>query len=96
MILQRILCIAWKVDSHTLLHFRSLLTDKIGSLLFCPNCGSLLDVTGDEDFIKCAPCGAVQNAKGKFAILAQLLGLFWYQDADLWPLSELSSVCHNA
>ncbi|GAC98482.1 likely RNA polymerase II core subunit [Pseudozyma hubeiensis SY62] len=41
----------------------SALPDKIGSLLFCPNCGSLLDVPGDEDFIKCAPCGAVQNAK---------------------------------
>jgi DNA-directed RNA polymerase I subunit RPA12 len=25
----------------------------------------LLDVPGDEDFIKCAPCGAVQNAKGR-------------------------------
>ncbi|GAC77347.1 RNA polymerase I subunit A12.2 [Moesziomyces antarcticus] len=41
----------------------SVIPDKIGSLLFCPNCGSLLDVPGDEDFIKCAPCGAVQNAK---------------------------------
>lgn len=41
--------------------------DKIGSLLFCPACGSLLDVPGDEDVIKCAPCGMIQDARGRCA-----------------------------
>ncbi|PWN88718.1 putative RPA12-13.7 kd subunit of DNA-directed RNA polymerase I [Acaromyces ingoldii] len=36
--------------------------DKVGSLLFCPACGSLLDVPSDEDVIKCEPCGHVQDA----------------------------------
>lgn len=39
--------------------------NKIGSLLFCPSCGSLLDVPGDEDVIKCLPCGMVQDASSK-------------------------------
>lgn len=39
--------------------------DKIGSLLFCPACGSLLDVPGDEDVIACQPCGATQDASGE-------------------------------
>ncbi|UZJ55838.1 hypothetical protein CBS101457_005158 [Exobasidium rhododendri] len=39
-----------------------MLPDKIGSLLFCPSCGSLLDVPGDEDIIKCEPCGMTQDA----------------------------------
>lgn len=43
-----------------------LLPDKVGSLLFCHRCGSLLDIPGDEDLIKCAPCGAVQDASGVF------------------------------
>lgn len=42
-----------------------LLPDKVGSLLFCRRCGSLLDIPGDEDLIKCAPCGAVQDASGE-------------------------------
>ncbi|EPQ27973.1 uncharacterized protein PFL1_06880 [Pseudozyma flocculosa PF-1] len=38
------------------------LPDKIGSLLFCSNCGSLLDFAKDDDSIRCEPCGAVQDA----------------------------------
>lgn len=40
--------------------------DKIGSLLFCPACGSLLDVPGDEDIIKCEPCGMTQDASSEY------------------------------
>lgn len=40
--------------------------DKVGPLLFCPSCGSLLDVPSDEDVIKCAPCGADLDAGGEF------------------------------
>ncbi|PWN49362.1 putative RPA12-13.7 kd subunit of DNA-directed RNA polymerase I [Violaceomyces palustris] len=43
--------------------FTTTLPDKIGSLLFCPSCGSLLDVPSDEDVIQCQPCGTVQDAK---------------------------------
>lgn len=43
------------------------LPDKIGSLLFCPSCGTLLDVPGDEDIIKCEPCGMTQDASSECA-----------------------------
>ncbi|PWN21102.1 hypothetical protein BCV69DRAFT_248705 [Microstroma glucosiphilum] len=36
--------------------------DKVGPLLFCPSCGSLLDAPTDEDVIKCPPCGADLDA----------------------------------
>lgn len=38
--------------------------DQVGSLLFCPSCGALLDVPSDEDVVKCAPCGGIVDAKG--------------------------------
>lgn len=37
--------------------------DKIGSLLFCHACGNLLDLPGNEDVIKCAPCGTTHDAR---------------------------------
>ncbi|CAD6964600.1 unnamed protein product [Tilletia controversa] len=36
--------------------------DKFGSLLFCSRCGSLLDVPGNEDIIKCSACKGSQDA----------------------------------
>ncbi|CAO1633322.1 unnamed protein product [Sympodiomycopsis kandeliae] len=36
--------------------------DKVGPLLFCPSCGSLLDIPNDEDVIRCAPCGSDLDA----------------------------------
>lgn len=42
-----------------------LMPDKVGPLLFCPSCGSLLDVPNDEDVIKCRPCGADLDAAGE-------------------------------
>ncbi|PWN44006.1 putative RPA12-13.7 kd subunit of DNA-directed RNA polymerase I [Ceraceosorus guamensis] len=39
------------------------LPDQVGSLLFCPACGSLLDVPTDEDVVRCTPCGGVVDAK---------------------------------
>lgn len=40
--------------------------DKVGPLLFCPSCGSLLDVPNDEDVIRCGPCGTDLDAGGAF------------------------------
>lgn len=37
--------------------------DKIGSLLFCTACGSLLDLPSNDDVITCTPCGTVQDAR---------------------------------
>ncbi|KAL9934554.1 hypothetical protein V8E36_006329 [Tilletia maclaganii] len=37
-------------------------TDKVGSLLFCSRCGSLQDVPGNEDIIKCSACKHTQDA----------------------------------
>ncbi|WFD28194.1 DNA-directed RNA polymerase I core subunit rpa12 [Malassezia nana] len=37
--------------------------DKIGSLLFCTACGSLLDLPSNDDIITCTPCGTVQDAR---------------------------------
>ncbi|VDC07012.1 unnamed protein product [Peniophora sp. CBMAI 1063] len=37
--------------------------EKIGSLLFCPDCGTLLDVPGgDETFVSCEQCGHEEPA----------------------------------
>jgi DNA-directed RNA polymerase I subunit RPA12 len=33
---------------------------KTGSLLFCPDCGTLLDLPNDEEFIKCDQCGRLE------------------------------------
>ncbi|KAL4399466.1 DNA-directed RNA polymerase I core subunit Rpa12 [Malassezia pachydermatis] len=37
--------------------------DKIGSLLFCSACGSLLDLPDNDDVITCTPCGSTQDAR---------------------------------
>ncbi|WFC97474.1 DNA-directed RNA polymerase I core subunit rpa12 [Malassezia yamatoensis] len=41
----------------------AVLPDKIGSLLFCSACGSLLDLPSNDDMMKCAPCGTMQDAR---------------------------------
>ncbi|TDL22283.1 DNA-directed RNA polymerase I kDa polypeptide [Rickenella mellea] len=39
------------------------LADKIGSLLFCPDCGTLLDLPkDDENSVSCEQCGHVEPA----------------------------------
>lgn len=69
------------------------LPDKIGSLLFCPSCGSLLDVPGDEDIIKCEPCGMTQDASSEFFLLfPPLLGTIL---TCIWEYSLLMSVYDN-
>lgn len=35
---------------------------RIGSCLFCPSCGTLLDLPGDEDEIACEQCGRREPA----------------------------------
>ena len=37
--------------------------DKIGSLLFCSACGSLLDLPNNDDVLTCAPCGTSHDAR---------------------------------
>ncbi|KAL1921794.1 uncharacterized protein VTP21DRAFT_10436 [Calcarisporiella thermophila] len=34
----------------------------IGSLIFCPECGNLLDMPGDDDLLACSLCGTVQSS----------------------------------
>ena len=36
--------------------------NRIGSLNFCPVCGTLLDVPGDDDYVTCEQCGHTENA----------------------------------
>ncbi|KAI8869824.1 hypothetical protein GQ42DRAFT_163165 [Ramicandelaber brevisporus] len=36
---------------------------QYGSLVFCPDCGNLLDSPADEDYINCSVCGSTQSAK---------------------------------
>lgn len=48
-------------DSQLIQHTQCL-PDKIGSLLFCNACGSLLDMVSDDDVIKCGACGTGQDA----------------------------------
>jgi len=36
---------------------------KIGSLLFCRACGSLLDLPNNDDVLTCAPCGTSPDAR---------------------------------
>ena len=43
-----------------------IIPDKIGSLLFCTACGSLLDLPSNDDVITCAPCGTVQDARSMY------------------------------
>lgn len=43
-----------------------IIPDKIGSLLFCTACGSLLDLPSNDDVITCAPCGTVQDARSTY------------------------------
>jgi DNA-directed RNA polymerase I subunit RPA12 len=38
---------------------------RFGSLIFCPQCSSLLDLPGDDDEIICNHCGNVEPASGK-------------------------------
>ncbi|TFY63460.1 hypothetical protein EVJ58_g3239 [Rhodofomes roseus] len=39
------------------------LAEKIGSLLFCPDCGTLLNLPQDEDmYVKCEQCGHEEPA----------------------------------
>lgn len=37
-------------------------SNRFGSLIFCPRCGSLLDLPGDDDEIVCGGCGQVEDA----------------------------------
>lgn len=46
--------------------------DKIGSLLFCTACGSLLKLPDNEDVITCTPCGTVQDARSTSSLLTSL------------------------
>ncbi|KAG8928272.1 DNA-directed RNA polymerase I core subunit rpa12 [Tulasnella sp. 419] len=38
------------------------LAHRIGSLLFCPDCGTLLDIPTDDDNVKCEQCGHLEPA----------------------------------
>jgi hypothetical protein len=40
---------------------------RFGSLIFCAQCGNLLDLPGDEDDIVCEGCGKVEDATGRFS-----------------------------
>lgn len=40
------------------------LPDRVGSLVFCPDCGNLLATPGDHDTVACELCGRVEDAKG--------------------------------
>lgn len=33
--------------------------------LFCPECHNILDLPGDEDYVTCVVCGALQPCSGK-------------------------------
>ncbi|KAG9014772.1 DNA-directed RNA polymerase I core subunit rpa12 [Tulasnella sp. JGI-2019a] len=35
---------------------------RVGSLLFCPDCASLLDTPSDKDHVTCSQCGRVEPA----------------------------------
>lgn len=52
--------------SHTVSHTTTMSADlapnRIGSLNFCPVCGTLLDVPGDDDYVTCEQCGHTENA----------------------------------
>ncbi|KAG0146980.1 hypothetical protein CROQUDRAFT_656619 [Cronartium quercuum f. sp. fusiforme G11] len=41
------------------------MSNRIGSLLFCADCGNLLDVPGEEDQISCDQCGRTESAKSQ-------------------------------
>jgi len=34
--------------------------NKIGSLLFCPTCGTLLDLPGEDENVECEQCGHLE------------------------------------
>lgn len=36
--------------------------NRVGSLNFCPTCGNLLDIPGDDDTITCVQCGHTEDA----------------------------------
>ncbi|BGP50266.1 DNA-directed RNA polymerase I core subunit rpa12 [Rhodotorula kratochvilovae] len=36
--------------------------NQFGSLIFCSRCGTLLDLSGDEDQLVCDGCGQVEDA----------------------------------
>ena len=40
------------------------MSNRIGSLLFCSRCGSLLNPPTDDDSIECEECGLVESASG--------------------------------
>lgn len=46
------------------------MSNRIGSLLFCERCGSLLNPPADDDKINCEECGLVENGAG-------VLGVKW-------------------
>lgn len=51
---------------------RSFLTPFPGSLLFCPDCGTLLDLpTDDAEFIPCEQCGFKERASGERRVRAR-------------------------
>lgn len=41
-------------------------TNQFNSLIFCAQCGSLLDLPADDDVILCSGCGRVEEASGAF------------------------------
>ncbi len=47
---------------HPKKHSSSSKAHRIGSLLFCPSCGTLLDLPGDKDEIACEQCGRKEPA----------------------------------
>ncbi|ORX76929.1 RNA polymerase I subunit A12.2 [Basidiobolus meristosporus CBS 931.73] len=48
-------------------------TNTCGSLIFCKECGNLLDMLGDNDIIVCGMCGLTQktDAFGDFEVITR-------------------------
>jgi DNA-directed RNA polymerase subunit RPC12/RpoP len=49
-----------------------LLVSWLGSLLFCPDCGTLLDLPGEEEYVECEQCGHREPVSCKCAT-----SIFW-------------------
>lgn len=51
-----------QLASHNSSSKKTTKANRIGSCLFCPSCGTLLDLPGDEDEIACEQCGRKEPA----------------------------------
>ena len=65
---------------------------RIGSLLFCPACGTLLDLPKDEqDEIECHSCGRREPASCESRLTWNLTGTCWQSAYENLPTTTYSS-----